>query len=149
MKYFLIAGEASGDMHGAKLMAEIKKVDATAEFMFFGGDLMKDQGGQLIKHYRDLAFMGIIPVVMNIGAVLRNFKQCKKEISGFHPDVLILIDYPGFNLRMARYAKKNRIRTVYYISPKIWAWKTKRVKKVKKDVDHMFTIFPFETEFYK
>jgi lipid-A-disaccharide synthase len=149
MKYFIIAGEASGDMHGAKLMAEIKKTDPRAVFMFFGGDLMENQGGILLKHYRELAFMGIIPVIMNIRTIQKNFKLCEKEITGFHPDVLILVDYPGFNLRMARYAKSNGIRTVYYISPKIWAWKTKRVEKVKKYVDHMFTIFPFETGFYK
>jgi lipid-A-disaccharide synthase len=149
MKYFIIAGEASGDMHGAKLMAEIKKSDPKAVFMFFGGDLMENQGGILIKHYREMAFMGILPVIMNFRTIQRNFKLCEKELSGFQPDVLILVDYPGFNLRMAQFAKKNGIRTVYYISPKIWAWKTKRVKKVKKYVDHMFTIFPFETGFYK
>ncbi|HNW52114.1 MAG TPA: lipid-A-disaccharide synthase, partial [Prolixibacteraceae bacterium] len=149
MKYFLIAGEASGDLHGARLIAELRKCDPEAELRFFGGDLMKNQGGQLLKHYRDMAFMGIIPVLLNMRKVLDNFSLCKKEISRFQPDVLILIDYPGFNLRMARYAKKNGIKTAYYISPKIWAWKTKRVKKVKKYVDHMFTIFPFETSFYE
>jgi lipid-A-disaccharide synthase len=149
MKYFIIAGEASGDMHGAKLMAEIKKSDPKAVFMFFGGDMMEKQGGILIRHYREMAFMGIIPVVMNIRTIQKNFKLCEKELSGFQPDVLILIDYPGFNLRMASFAKKNKIRTVYYISPKIWAWKTGRVEKVKKYVDHMFTIFPFETQFYQ
>jgi len=149
MKYFIIAGEASGDMHGAKLMAEIKKSDPKAVFMFFGGDLMENQGGILIKHYREMAFMGIIPVIMNIRTIQQNFSLCEKELLRFKPDVLILVDYPGFNLRMARYAKKKGIKTVYYISPKIWAWKTKRVKKIKKYVDHMFTIFPFETGFYK
>jgi lipid-A-disaccharide synthase len=149
MKYFIIAGEASGDMHGAKLMSEIKRSDPTADFMFLGGDLMKNQGGILIRHYSDMAFMGIVPVILNIRSIQRNFKQCEKELLVFHPDVLILIDYPGFNLRIARFAKENKIKTVYYISPKIWAWKTGRVKKVKKYIDHMFTIFPFETEFYK
>jgi lipid-A-disaccharide synthase len=149
MKYFIIAGEASGDMHGAKLMAEIKKSDPKAVFMFFGGDMMEYQGGILIKHYREMAFMGIIPVIMNIRTIQKNFRLCEKELSVFRPDVLILIDYPGFNLRMARYARKNKIRTIYYISPKIWAWKTGRVEKVKKYVDHMFTIFPFETKFYQ
>jgi lipid-A-disaccharide synthase len=148
MKYFIIAGEASGDMHGAKLMAEIKKSDPTAVFMFFGGDLMQDQGGILIKHYREMAFMGIIPVIMNIRSIKRNFKLCEKELTDFRPDVLILVDYPGFNLRMSRFAKENNIKTAYYISPKIWAWKTGRVEMVKKYVDHMFTIFPFETAFY-
>jgi lipid-A-disaccharide synthase len=149
MKYFIIAGEASGDMHGARLMAEIKKSDPKAAFMFFGGDLMESQGGILIKHYRNMAFMGILPVIMNLRTIQKNFKLCEKELSDFHPDVLILVDYPGFNLRMARFAKEKGIKTAYYISPKIWAWKTKRVEKVKKYVDHMFTIFPFETGFYR
>jgi lipid-A-disaccharide synthase len=148
MKYFLIAGEASGDMHGSRLMSEIKKTDSEAIFMFFGGDLMGEQGGVLLKHYRDLAFMGILPVIMNLHTISKNFNLCEKELLLFRPDVLILIDYPGFNLRMAKFAKQNGIPTAYYISPKIWAWKTRRVAKVKKYVDQMYTIFPFETEFY-
>jgi len=148
MKYFLIAGEASGDMHGSRLMSEIKKTDSEAIFMFFGGDLMAEQGGVLLKHYRDLAFMGILPVIMNLRTISKNFNLCEKELLLFRPDVLILIDYPGFNLRMAKFAKQNGFPTAYYISPKIWAWKTRRVEKVKKYVDQMYTIFPFETEFY-
>jgi lipid-A-disaccharide synthase len=148
MRYFLIAGEASGDMHGARLMAEIRKVDHQAIFMYFGGDLMEDQGGVLLKHYRDMAFMGILPVLMNIRTIQKNFSKCETELLQFRPDILILIDYPGFNLRMAKFAKHNNISTAYYISPKIWAWKTNRVKKIKKYIDQMFTIFPFETGFY-
>jgi lipid-A-disaccharide synthase len=149
MRYFLIAGEASGDMHGARLMAEIKKADQHAIFMYFGGDLMEEQGGVLLKHYREMAFMGILPVIMNIRTIQQNFKKCETELLQFKPDILILIDYPGFNLRMAKFAKEHSITTAYYISPKIWAWKTNRVKKVKKYVDQMYTIFPFETEFYQ
>jgi lipid-A-disaccharide synthase len=148
MRYFLIAGEASGDMHGARLMAEIKKADRHAIFMYFGGDLMEDQGGVLLKHYREMAFMGILPVIMNISTIQQNFKKCETELLQFKPDILILIDYPGFNLRMAKFASEHNITTAYYISPKIWAWKTNRVEKVKKYVDQMYTIFPFETEFY-
>ena len=149
MRYFLIAGEASGDIHGAGLIKEIKKKDPEATFMFFGGDLMEQQGGTLKKHYRDMAFMGILPVLMNLRAIRKNFSLCKKELLLFNPDVLILIDYPGFNLRMAKFAKANGISTAYYISPKIWAWKTKRVWKIKKYIDRMYTIFPFETGFYQ
>ena len=148
MRYFLIAGEASGDMHGARLMAEIRKADHQAIFMYFGGDLMEEQGGVLFKHYREMAFMGVIPVLMNIRSIQKNFRKCETELLQFRPDVLILIDYPGFNLRMAKFAKQNNIHTAYYISPKIWAWKTNRVKQVKKYIDQMFTIFPFETGFY-
>lgn len=148
MRYFIIAGEASGDMHGARLMTEVKKFDPQAIFMFFGGDLMEDQGGVLLKHYRDMAFMGILPVIMNYRTIQDNFKKCQTELLQFKPDVLILIDYPGFNLRMAKFAKQYKIPTAYYISPKIWAWNTGRVKKVKKYIDRMYTIFPFETDFY-
>jgi lipid-A-disaccharide synthase len=149
MKYFLIAGEPSGDMHGASLMKEIKNSDTEAEFMFFGGDLMKDQGGTMVKHYHDMAFMGILPVILNLGKISENFDICKKNLLSFTPNILILIDYPGFNLQMAKFAKENGIKTAYYISPKIWASRTHRVKKIKAYVDQLYTIFPFETEFYK
>lgn len=148
MKYFLIAGEPSGDMHAATLMAELKIADPEASFQYFGGNLMQAQGGQLLRHYNSMAFMGILPVLLNLKAIQRNFKHCEKALLAFRPDVLILIDYPGFNLRMARFAKQHQIQTSYYISPKIWAWKTKRVHKVKAYVDNMYTIFPFETNFY-
>ncbi len=148
MKYFLIAGEPSGDLHGSDLMAEIKTVDPGAEFMYCGGDRMASQGGILIKHYREMAYMGILPVLLNLKSIKRNFKLCKTRLKEFNPDAIILIDYPGFNLRMAKYAKKEGIKTLYYISPKLWAWNTKRVKQVKAYVDEMYTIFPFETSFY-
>ncbi|HQB68784.1 MAG TPA: lipid-A-disaccharide synthase [Paludibacteraceae bacterium] len=149
MKYFLIAGEASGDLHASNLMAELKQQDHKAEFCFLGGDLMQAQGGQLIKHYRDMAFMGFINVLLNLQKVLTNFKECKRAIADFKPDVVILIDYPSFNLRMAKYVKKQfKIPVFYYISPKLWAWKTFRIKSIKKYIDKMYTIFPFETEFY-
>ncbi len=149
MRYFLIAGEPSGDMHGADLMREIKTLDTNAEFMFFGGDLMKNEGGVMLKHYHDMAFMGILPVILNIGSISKNFDLAKTNLLSFAPDILILIDYPGFNLKMAKFAKQNGIKTAYYISPKIWASRTHRVKKIKAYVDQMFTIFPFETQFYK
>jgi lipid-A-disaccharide synthase len=148
MKYYLIAGETSGDMHAASLMAEIKKLDHDASFGYFGGDQMKLQGGTCYQHIKYLAFMGIVPVFMNLNAIRKNLALCRKSILNFQPNVLILVDYPGFNLRMARFAKSHNIRTAYYISPKIWAWKTKRVKLVKQFVDRMYTIFPFETSFY-
>jgi len=149
MKYFLIAGEPSGDMHGADLMKEIKNSDPNAEFLFFGGDLMKNEGGTMLKHYHDMAFMGILPVILNLGNISKNFDLAKINLLSFAPDVLILIDYPGFNLKMAKFAKENGIKTAYYISPKVWASRTKRVKKIKAFVDQMYTIFPFETGFYK
>lgn len=149
MKYFLIAGETSGDMHAASLMSEIKKLDEQAEFGFFGGDLMQAQGGKLFKHLNQMAFMGILPVLLNLRTIQKNFKDCEKYLLEFAPDVLILVDYPGFNLRMAEFAKNNGIPTTYYISPKIWAWKTKRVKKVKAFVDRMYSILPFEQQFYQ
>lgn len=149
MKYFLIAGEASGDLHASNLMAEIKKEDPNAEFHFFGGDLMLAQGGTCLKHYSEMAYMGVVPVLMNLDKIKKNLNLCKKAILNFQPDVVILVDYPGFNLRIAKFSKKKGIKTVYYISPKIWAWKTKRIHKIKKFVDRMYTIFPFETEFYK
>ncbi len=149
MKYYLVAGEASGDLHGSNLMKELKLADANAEFRFFGGDLMQAVGGKLVKHYREMAFMGLVNVVLNLKTINRNMKFCKTDLLQFNPDVLILIDYPGFNLRIAEFAKQNNIKVFYYISPKIWAWKEYRVNKIKRLVDRMFTIFPFETEFYR
>lgn len=149
MKYFIIAGEASGDLHASHLMRELKIRDNSALFTFFGGDLMAQEGGTLLKHYREMAFMGLLPVVFNLHKIRRNFKLAEQKLLEFNPDVLILVDYPGFNLPMARFAKEHGIKVYYYISPKIWAWKTRRVHKVKLFVDEMFTIFPFETDFYK
>ena len=150
MKYFLIAGEASGDLHASNLMAALKDEDAQAEFRFFGGDLMQAVGGTLLKHYREMAFMGIIPVVLHLRTILRNMKTCEKEIERFHPDVVILVDYPGFNLKIARYVKtKLRLPVYYYISPKIWAWKQYRIKDFRRYVDRMFCILPFEVEFFR
>ena len=148
MKYYFIAGEASGDLHASNLIKELVKVDKQALQQGFGGDLMEKAGMKLTKHYREMAFMGIIPVLMNLKTIKRNFATCEKDILEFQPDVLILIDYPGFNLRMAEFAKKHGIKVYYYISPKIWAWKKNRIKKIKAFVDEMFTILPFETEFY-
>jgi len=149
MKYYLIAGEPSGDLHGSNLMKELAVADSDAQFRYFGGDLMQAVGGDLVKHYREMAFMGFLDVLLNIRTIKRNMEFCKNDLLQFQPDVLILIDYPGFNLRIAEFAKKNNIKVFYYISPKIWAWKEHRVKKIKAFVDEMFTIFPFETEFYK
>lgn len=149
MKYFIIAGEASGDLHGSNLVKELRRLDENADIVCWGGDLMKKSGATLLKHYRELAYMGILEVVRNIFRIRENFKICKKQIKDFKPNVLILIDYAGFNLRMAKFAYENNIRVFYYISPKIWAWNQKRAIKIKKYVDHMFTILPFETEFYK
>ncbi|MDP4238590.1 MAG: lipid-A-disaccharide synthase [Bacteroidota bacterium] len=149
MKYFIIAGEASGDLHASNLMRELRKEDTKAEFCFLGGDLMQSQGGKMIKHYRQMAFMGFWGVLKNARKVLNNINECKKAIVNFQPDVVILVDYPGFNLPMARFTKeKLNIPVYYYISPKIWAWKEHRIKAIKQYVDKMFTIFPFETEFY-
>lgn len=148
MKYYIIAGEASGDLHGSNLMKEIKRKDASAEFRFWGGDLMAEQGGKPVKHYRDLAFMGFIEVVMNLRTILGNIKFCKKDIENWKPDAVILIDYPGFNLRVAEFVKSLGIKVYYYISPQIWAWKTGRVHTIKKFVDRMFVILPFEKDFY-
>ena len=148
MKYFLIAGEASGDLHGSNLMAYLQKEDPNAEFVFCGGDKMALYGGQPYIHYKDMAFMGIFEVLKNIRSILAIMKSCKKKLYEFSPDVLILIDYPGFNLKMAEYAHANNIRVFYYISPKIWAWKKNRINTIKKYVNRMFVIFPFEVEFY-
>ena len=149
MKYYLLAGEASGDLHGANLMKALKKEDAEAEFRFWGGDLMREVGGIEVKHYRELAFMGFAEVVMNLGTILKNIKFCKKDIEAFNPDVLIFIDYPGFNLRIAKWARQKGYRTHYYISPQIWAWKEGRIKEIKKDVEEMYVILPFEKDFYE
>src|SRR5690606_29161923 len=149
MKYYLIAGEASGDLHGANLMKALKKEDHDAEFRFFGGDLMLEQGGTLVKHYKDMAFMGFVEVLLNLSTVLKNISFCKQDVLVYQPDVLILIDFPGFNLKIAEFAKKHNIKVFYYISPKVWAWNQKRVVKIKKVVDKMFCIFPFEVDFYK
>ena len=149
MKYYLIAGEASGDLHAANLMHALKTCDSKAEFRFFGGDLMQAEGGILVKHYKELAYMGFIPVIMNLRTILTNLKLCKNDIKIFAPDVIILVDYPGFNLRIAKYVKKSLQLPVYYfISPKIWAWKEYRIKHIKKYVDKMISILPFEVPFY-
>lgn len=149
MKYYLVAGEASGDLHGANLMKALKEKDPQAEFRFFGGDKMLAEGGELIKHYSEMAFMGFIEVVANLRTISRNLKSCKADIIAWQPDVLILIDFPGFNLRIAEAAKAAGIMVCYYISPKVWAWNQKRVLKIKRIVDHLFCILPFEVEFYK
>ncbi len=149
MRYYIIAAEASGDLHGSNLMKELKNADSGADFRFFGGDLMQNVGGHLVKHYREMAFMGFVNVLLNIRTIKRNMEFCQKDLLEYNPDVLILIDYPGFNLRVAEFAKQNNIKVFYYISPKLWAWKEYRVKKVRAFVDEMFTIFPFETAFYK
>lgn len=149
MKYFIIAGEASGDLHASNLMRELRVADSNAEFCFLGGDLMQAQGGKMVKHYRQMAFMGFVTILKNARTVLKNLSDCKQAMLDFKPDVLILVDYPSFNLRMAHFAKQNlNAKVYYYISPKIWAWKEFRIKQIKRDVDKMFTIFPFETEFY-
>lgn len=148
MKYYLIAGEASGDLHASNLMRELKKRDPQADFRFWGGDLMQQQGGTLVKHYRDLAFMGFVEVLMNLRTILGNLKACKADVAAYRPDALIFIDYPGFNLRIADWAKKEGIPTHYYISPQIWAWKQSRIHQIKRNVDHMYVILPFEKDFY-
>ena len=149
MKYYIIAGEASGDLHASNLVAEIKKKDKKAEFRGFGGDLMKEQGVELVKHYRLMAYMGFVEVAVNLRKVLGNIALCKKDILAYHPDVVILVDYPGFNFRIAKFAHENRFKVVYYISPQLWAWKRCRVRKVQKSVDKMLVILPFEEEFYR
>ena len=148
MKYYIIAGEASGDLHGSNLMKAILKIAPDSNFRFWGGDKMQQVGGSLVKHYRDLAFMGFAEVIMNLGTILSNLKSCKKDITNYNPDILILIDYPGFNLRIAEFAHSQNIKVVYYISPQIWAWKKNRVFKIKKVVDKMIVILPFEKDFY-
>ena len=149
MKYYIIAGEASGDLHASNLVAEIKKKDKKAEFRGFGGDLMKAQGVDLVKHYRLMAYMGFVEVAVNLRKVLGNIAQCKKDLVDYQPDVVILVDYPGFNLRMAKFAHEKGFKVIYYISPQIWAWKRRRVNKIRASVDKMLVILPFEEEFYK
>ena len=149
MKYYIIAGEASGDLHASNLVAEIKKKDKKAEFRGFGGDLMKAQGVDLVKHYRMMAYMGFVEVAVNLRKVLGNIAQCKKDLVDYQPDVVILVDYPGFNLRIAKFAHEKGFKVIYYISPQIWAWKRRRVNKIKASVDKMLVILPFEEEFYK
>ena len=149
MKYYLIAGEASGDLHGANLMRALAEIDPQAQFRFWGGDRMEAVGGKLIKHYRDLAFMGFWEVVTNLRTILRNINLCKGDITAYQPDALIFIDYPGFNMRIAKWAKRQGIPTHYYISPQIWAWKENRIKAIRRDVDAMYVILPFEKDFYE
>ncbi len=149
MRYYILAGEASGDLHGAALIRALKVADPEAEFRAWGGDRMEAAGAPLVKHYRDLAFMGFVEVVKHLGTILRNIRLAKEDITAYRPDVLILIDYPGFNMRIAKWAKERGIRVVYYISPQIWAWKEGRVKALRRDVDQMLVILPFEKDFYK
>lgn len=149
MKYFIVAGEASGDLHASNLMAAIKEKDKNTDFCFLGGDLMLAQGGTMVKHYRDMAFMGFIAVIKNASTIKQNMEDCIKALKEYNPDVLILVDYPSFNLRIARVAKEElNLPVYYYISPKIWAWKTFRIHSIKRYIDRMFTILPFETDFY-
>ena len=149
MKYYIIAGEASGDLHGSNLMKSLYREDPNAEIRFWGGDLMQSVGGTLVKHYRDLSFMGFLEVALNLKTILNNIKICKKDIIEFQPDVLVFIDYPGFNMRIAKWAKKLGMKTHYYISPQIWAWKENRIKDIKRDIDKMYVILPFEKDFYE
>lgn len=149
MKYYIISGEASGDLHGSNLMKSLQKVDANADFRFWGGDLMETVGGTLVKHYKELAFMGFVEVVMNLRTIAKNLSFCKKDIENYNPDAIIFIDYPGFNLRIAKWAKAKGFKTHYYISPQIWAWKEGRIKDIKRDVDQMYVILPFEKDFYE
>lgn len=149
MKYYIIAGEASGDLHGSNLMKALYKEDPAADIRFWGGDLMQATGGSLVKHYSELAFMGFIEVVFNLKTILGNIKACKKDILTYQPDVIVFIDYPGFNMRIAEWAKKIGLKTHYYISPQIWAWKENRIKAIKRNVDEMYVILPFEKSFYE
>lgn len=148
MKYYIISGEASGDLHGSNLIAAIKRKDPKAKFRAWGGDLMKKQGATLVKHYRDLAFMGFVEVLLHLRIILSNMSFCKKDILKFAPDALVLIDYPGFNIKIAKFAHKHNIKVYYYISPQVWAWKKRRVHTLKKVVDKMLVILPFEKDFY-
>lgn len=150
MKYYLIAGEASGDVHASHLIAAIKQEDAQAQFRCFGGDMMKAQGAELVQHYRDLAYMGFLPVIRHLRTILRGMKRCREDILEWQPDVLILVDYPGFNLQIARFIKQHSsIPVFYYIAPKIWAWKEHRIHDIKRDIDRLFSILPFEKDFYE
>ncbi len=149
MKYYIISGEASGDLHGSNLIKELSKQDASANIRCWGGDLMQAAGATLVKHYRELAFMGFVEVIKNISTILSNIKFCKQDILDFNPDVIVLIDYPGFNLRIAEWGKQQGFKIVYYISPQVWAWKENRVKKMKRDIDKMLVILPFEKDYFK
>lgn len=150
MKYYLIAGEASGDLHASRLMQSLRRVDGEAEFRFFGGDLMSAAGGTRVRHYRDLAYMGFVPVLLHLRTIFRNMAFCKRDITEWHPDVVILVDYPGFNLDIAKFLHaKTSIPVYYYISPKIWAWKEYRIKNIKRDVSELFSILPFEVPFFE
>ncbi|RPD41301.1 lipid-A-disaccharide synthase [Chitinophaga barathri] len=149
MKYYLIAGEASGDLHGSNLIKQLKLQDPQADIRCWGGDLMEQAGATVVKHYKDLAFMGFVEVVMNLRTIFKNLDLCKKDIEAWKPDVLVLIDYPGFNLRIAEWAKQQGLKVIYYISPQVWAWKEGRVKKIRETVDKMLVILPFEKDFYK
>ena len=150
MKYYLIVGEASGDLHASNLMRALRREDPEAEFRFFGGDLMAKVGGVCVRHYKSLAYMGFVPVLLHLRTILRNMDFCKNDVEAWNPDVLILVDYPGFNLKIAQYIKLHtQIPVFYYISPKIWAWKEYRIKNIKRDVDALFSILPFEVEFYR
>jgi len=149
MKYYIIAGEASGDLHASNLMKALKKQDAQADFRFWGGDLMQAVDGTLVKHYKDLAFMGFLEVLLNLRTITKNLDFCKKDLLKYKPDTLILVDYPGFNMRIATFAKAHNIKVHYYISPQIWAWKENRIKNIKRDIDAMYVILPFEKDFYE
>ena len=150
MRYYIIVGEASGDLHASNLMLALKSLDSEADFRYYGGDLMQAVGGTLVKHYKELAYMGFIPVLTHLGTIMRNMQQCKADIEAWHPDALILVDYPGFNLNIAKYIKSHTdIPVLYYISPKIWAWKEYRIKAIKRDIDRTFSILPFEVDYYK
>ena len=149
MKYYLIAGEASGDLHASNLIKALKKTDPEANFRFWGGNLMQEAGGTLVKHYKELAFMGFVEVLFNLRTIIKNISFCKKDIAQYKPDVIIFVDYPGFNLRIAKWAKEQAYATHYYISPQIWAWKENRISSIKRDIDQMYVILPFEKEFYE
>lgn len=150
MKYYLIVGEASGDLHASHLMRSLKEIDVDAQFRFFGGDMMTAVGGTRVRHYKELAYMGFVPVLMHLPTILRNMKMCKQDIVGWQPDCVILVDYPGFNLKIAEYVKSHtNIPVYYYISPKIWAWKEYRIKNIKRDVDELYSILPFEVDFFE
>lgn len=148
MKYYIIAGEASGDLHGSNLVKQLRQLDTSADIRSWGGDMMEAAGAHVVKHYKELAFMGFVEVVMNLRTIFRNLDTCKKDITAFKPDVLVLVDYPGFNMRIAEWGKQQGFKIVYYISPQVWAWKENRVKKLKQSVDKMLCILPFEKEFY-
>ena len=149
MRYYIIAGEASGDLHGSNLIKELRKLDGNAIIRCWGGDMMQAASGELVKHYRELAFMGFTEVIKNLPTIFKNIAFCKEDIKQFQPDAIIFIDYPGFNLRIAKWAKQQHFKTIYYISPQVWAWKENRVKLIKKCIDKMLVILPFEKEFYK